>query len=37
MDHVRLKLRGTLLHRGDNRRHLHEIWPRANDVYDLEH
>jgi len=37
VDHERLKLARTPFHRGDNRRHLHEIRPRADDVYDFEH
>src|SRR6476619_8366575 len=31
------KVSGTLLHCGDDRRHFHEVRPRADDVDDFEH
>ena len=37
VDHERMELRWTAFHRGDNRRHLHKIRPRANDVDYFEH
>jgi hypothetical protein len=32
-----VKLRGATFHGGDDRRHFHEIRPRADDVYYFEH
>src|SRR5262245_27914210 len=32
-----LEARGTLLHGGDDRRHLHEVRPRTDDVNDFQH
>jgi hypothetical protein len=37
MDHERLKLRRPLLHRGHDRRHLHKVRARTDDVYYFEH
>jgi hypothetical protein len=37
VDHERVKLRGATFHGGDDRRHFHEIRPRADDVYYFEH
>src|SRR5215213_2998217 len=37
VDHERQKLRGTLLHRGHDGRHLHEVGTRPDDVNNLEH
>ena len=37
MDHERLKLLGPRLHRGDDRRNLHEVGPRPNDIDYFNH